>query len=91
MKGDTIRHFRDWLHNKGYDPRTQHNRVLTVLSLLKENKIQTGFSLMRDLPTYEEDPPVPFSEQDLKKLFAVMDDEDTARYKFFLGTGHRLR
>jgi integrase/recombinase XerD len=86
---DTIRHFRDWLHGKGYDPRTQHNRVLTVLSLLKENKIQTGFSLTRDLPTYEEDPPVPFSEEDLKKLFAVMDDEDTVRYKFFLGTACR--
>ncbi len=86
---DTIRSFRDWLHDQGYDPRTQHNRVLTVLSLLKENKIQTGFSLSKDLPTFEEDPPVPFTEEELKKLFGAMDTEQTARYKFFLGTACR--
>jgi len=86
---DTIRHFRDWLNAKGYDPRTQHNRVLTVLSLLKENKLTTGFSLTHDLPKFEDDPPVPFSEAELKKLFAAMDAEEKARYKFFLGTACR--
>jgi integrase/recombinase XerD len=86
---DTIRAFRDWLSGKGYDPRTQHNRVLTVLSLLKENKMSTSFSLKRDLPTYEEDPPVPFSEEQLKKLFSAMTDEEVVRYKFFLGTAAR--
>jgi integrase/recombinase XerD len=86
---DTIRAFRDWLSVKGYDPRTQHNRVLTVLSLLKENKMSTSFSLKRDLPTYEEDPPVPFSEEELKKLFSAMTEEEVVRYKFFLGTAAR--
>jgi integrase/recombinase XerD len=86
---DTIRAFRDWLSVKGYDPRTQHNRVLTVLSLLKENKMSTSFSLKRDLPTYEEDPPVPFSEEELKKLFSAMTEDEVVRYKFFLGTAAR--
>jgi integrase/recombinase XerD len=85
----TLRAFRDWLKAKGYDPRTLHNRLLTILSLLKDHKISTGFSLKQDLPTYEENPPVPFTDEDLKKLFAVMDDEEQLRYKFFLGTAAR--
>jgi integrase/recombinase XerD len=85
----TLRAFRDWLIKAGYDPRTLHNRLLTVLSLLKDYKISTGFSLKQDLPTYEENPPVPFTDEDLKKLFAVMDAEEQLRYKFFLGTAAR--
>jgi integrase/recombinase XerD len=85
----TLRQFRDYLSDKGYEPRTLHNRVMTVLSLLKEHRIQTGFSLSNDLPTFEEDPPVPFAEEELKKMFAVMNAEDRVRYRFFLGTACR--
>jgi len=82
----TIRQFRDYLLAKGYEPRTLHNRVMTVLSLLKEHKVQTGFSLASDLHTFEEESPVAFTDEHLKKLFANMDAEDTARYKSILGT-----
>ena len=85
----TLREFRDYLAARGYEPRTLHNRVMTALSLLKEHRIHTGFSLTNDLPTFEEDPPVPFAEEELKRLFAIMTDEDRDRYKFFLGTACR--
>ena len=62
---------------------------MTILSVLKENKIATGFSLKKDLPAYEEDVPMPFSEEELKKLFAAMDEQELIRYKFFLGTACR--
>jgi integrase len=81
--------FRDYLAEKHFAPRTIHNRVLTVLSLLKEHKIESGFSLSNDLAEYEEDPPVPFSEEELKTLFAQMDAEEKVRYRFFLGTACR--
>jgi integrase/recombinase XerD len=81
--------FRDFLATRQYEARTQHNRLMTVLSLLKKNKIKTDFSLTADLPEFEEEPAVPYEPSDLKKLFAVMTPEEAIRYKFFLGTACR--
>jgi integrase/recombinase XerD len=85
----TLTDFRDFLAGKRYEARTQHNRLMTVLSLLKKNKIKTDFSLSSDLPEFEEEPAVPYEPSDLKKLFAAMTDEEKIRYKFFLGTACR--
>jgi integrase/recombinase XerD len=81
--------FRDFLATKGYEARTQHNRLMTVLSLLKKNKIKTDFSLTADLPEFEEEPAIPYESNELKKLFGIMTPEETIRYKFFLGTACR--
>jgi integrase len=89
VTGDTIREFRDFLRENGYDARTQHNRVITVLSLLKKNGIRTDFSMKDDLPSYQEEIAQPYTEDALKKLFAAMDAEEEIRYLVFLGTGCR--
>ena len=81
--------FRDFLAAEGYEPRTLHNRLLLVLMLLKANGIKSEFSLVRDLPTYEEEPAIPYEPEELIKLFAAMKEEETVRYKFFLGTACR--
>jgi integrase len=86
---DTVAKFRDWMQSKGYSAKTQHNRIVTVLSLLKKNNAKTTFSLASDLPDVEDEPAIPFEPQTLKKLFAAMDDEEKIRYKFFLGTAAR--
>jgi integrase len=86
---DELCAFRDFLAAKGYEARTQHNRMMTVLSLLKANRIKTDFSLGKDLPEFEEEPAVPYEGAELKKLFAVMKPEEVIRYKFFLGTACR--
>lgn len=85
----TLSDFRDFLADKGYEARTQHNRLMTVLSLLKKNKFKTDFSLSSDLPEFEEEPAVPYEPAELQKLFAVMKAEDVIRYKFFLDTACR--
>jgi len=64
--------FRDFLAGKGYEARTLHNRMMTVLSLLQTHRIKTDFSLSSDLPVYEEEPAVPYEGAELKKLFAAM-------------------
>lgn len=81
--------FRDYLAGKGYEARTLHNRLMTVLSLLKANRIKTDFSLSGDLPEFEEEPAVPYEPVELRKLFAAMKPEEVIRYKFFLGTACR--
>jgi integrase len=81
--------FRDHLAAKGYEARTLHNRMMTVLSLLKANRIKTHFSLSSDLPEFEEEPAVPYEPAELRKLFAAMKPEEVIRYRFFLGTACR--
>ncbi len=85
----TLCDFRDFLAGEGYEPRTLHNRLLLVLILLKANGMKVQFSLVRDLPEYEEEAAVPYEPAELQKLFASMDEEETVRYKFFLGTACR--
>lgn len=85
----TLTDFRDFLAAKGYEARTQHNRLMTVLSLLKKNRIKLDFSLSADLPEFEEEPAVPYEPSELRKLFAAMKPEEVIRYKFFLGTACR--
>jgi hypothetical protein len=85
----TLEDFRDFLAAEQYEPRTLHNRLLLVLILLKANGIKIGFSLVRDLPQYEEEAAVPYEPVELQKLFASMDEEEIVRYKFFLGTACR--
>jgi integrase/recombinase XerD len=86
---DTVAAFRDWMQARGYSAKTQHNRIVTVLSLLKKNGAKTTFSLASDLPDVEDEPAVPFEAATLRKLFAAMDPEEVLRYKFFLGTACR--
>ncbi len=85
----TVCNFRDYLSAKGYEARTQHNRIITVLSLLKEHKIETDFSITDDLPTFQDEIAKAYTDEELKKLFKAMDAEEEIRYKFFLGTASR--
>lgn len=87
----TVRAFRDFLAKRGFSEKTQHNRVVTVLSLLRKNGIKTDFKLADDLPAIDEEPAIPYEADELKKLFAAMNKEQPARYSFFLGTAARDR
>jgi integrase len=74
--------------NQGYAGKTIDTRLNIVFSLLKKNGIAAR--IPRDeMPTIEEEVAVPYTEEELKRLFAEMDEEETIRYKFFLGTGCR--
>jgi hypothetical protein len=51
----TLERFADSLAAEGYSARTQHNMMLTVLSMLKANKWKTEFSLKGDLPAFQDE------------------------------------
>jgi len=88
IKVDTLRQYKRWMETQGYKGKTIDTRLNIVYFLLKKNSISVR--LPRDeMPVVEEEPAVPYSEEELKKLFAAMNEEETIRYKFFLGTGCR--
>jgi len=89
VNGDTLKRFRDFLAAEKFSEKTQHNRVVTVLTLLKKHGVKHDFSLADDLPSIDEEPAIPYESDELKKLFAAMDPEESIRYKFFLGTACR--
>ncbi len=85
---NVLRSYKKFMVAKGYAGKTIDTRLNIVFFLLKKNGISAR--IPRDeMPVVEEEVAVPYSEEDLKKLFATMDDEEAIRYKFFLGTGCR--
>jgi len=86
----TLRKFKDFMTKKGLSGKTQHNRLLTVVFMLKKNDIKNPLG-WDEFPTVEVEAAVPFEPDELKKLFdaKTTTDEDRIRYRFFLGTGAR--
>jgi integrase/recombinase XerD len=84
----TLRGYKSSMEEKGFAGKTIHNRLLTVLFLLKEHGIKNPLK-WSDMPTIEDEPAVAYTDDELKKLFATMNEEESIRYKFFLGSGCR--
>jgi integrase/recombinase XerD len=85
---DVLRRYKKFLVNRGYAGKTIDTRLNIVFFLLKKNAIAAR--VPRDeMPIIEEEPAVPYPDDELKKLFAAMDAEETIRYKFFLASGCR--
>jgi integrase/recombinase XerD len=88
IEAATLRKFKEYMQQKGHAGKTQHNRLLTVIFLLKKNGIKNPLP-WDEMPVVEVDPAIPFEPTELKKLFAAMTLEEVLRYKFFLGSGAR--
>ncbi|MGH2509963.1 MAG: tyrosine-type recombinase/integrase, partial [Ktedonobacteraceae bacterium] len=86
----TLRTYKTWMEGKGYAGKTIDTRLNIVFFLLKKNSITVRLP-KDEMPTVEEEPAVPYGDDELKKLFAKMTDEEKIRYKFFLGTACRER
>ena len=85
---DVLRKYKARMESEGYAGKTIDTRLNITYFLLKKNGIAAR--LPRDeMPTVEEEPAVPYSDEELTNLFKAMDDESRIRYKFFLGTGCR--
>jgi integrase len=87
---DVLRQYKKFMEAEGYAGKTIDTRLNIVSFLLKKNGVAAR--IPRDeMPTVETDPATPYSDGDLKKLFAEMNEEETLRFKFFLHTGARDR
>lgn len=85
---EMLERFKTALEAKKYSPKTQYNRLHIACFFLKANGVPTPSKLVV-LPTVELEEALPYENEELEKLFAEMDTEETVRYRFFLGTAAR--
>jgi integrase/recombinase XerD len=79
-----------FLESKDAAPKTINNKLMVVVFMLKEAGVVAPYKIVKDLlPTVEEEIAEPYSEKELKKLFAEMDEAEKCRYTFFLMTACR--
>lgn len=83
-----LRHYKKFMEEQGYAGKTIDTRLNIVYFLLKKNHV-TARLPKDEMPTVEEEPAVPYTDEELEKMFAVMTPEEKIRYRFFLGTGCR--
>jgi integrase len=85
---NVLRSYKKFMTAQGYAGKTIDTRLNIVFFLMKKNGIAAR--IPRDeMPIVEEEPAVPYTDEELKKLFTGMNEEESTRYKFFLGTGCR--
>jgi len=84
---DALRTYKNCLEAEGYAGNTIDTRLNIVFFLLKKNGIAAR--IPRDEMPVVEEVAAPYTDAELTKLFAAMDDEERIRYKFFPGSGCR--
>ena len=85
---NVLRIYKKSMEAEGYAGKTIDTRLNIVFFLLKKNGI-TARIPRDEMPVVEEEVAVPYTDDELKKMFPAMDDEELIRYKFFLGSGCR--
>lgn len=88
---EVLRTYKRLMEENKFAGRTIHVRLNIVYFMLKKNNITVRLP-SDEMPTTEDEPAEPYSEEDLKRLFAGMkNDEERLLYKFFLGSACRSK
>jgi len=75
-------------HDSDFDDRTVHNIFETLNTFLRTRDVLIAGKILAQLD-YAEKPPKPYTQQELKNMFAVMDEEEKLLYGLFLNSGVR--
>jgi len=75
-------------HDSDFDDRTVHNIFETLNTFLRTRDILIAGKILAELD-YADKPPKPYTKQELKDMFATMDDEEKLLYGLFLNSGVR--
>ena len=78
---DSLLAYKDFLIANGYAGKTIDTRITNVYFLLKKNGV-TARLPKDEMPIVEVEAAVPYTEEELTKLFAAMNEEQRIRYKF---------
>jgi integrase len=85
---DALRYYANEMTKREFSSKTLATRINIVYFMLKKNGIEARVPA-DELPAVEEEAAVPYTEAELRKLFAAMNREQTELYMFFLGTAAR--
>jgi integrase/recombinase XerD len=85
-----LRNYKNFLAAKGFAGKTIDTRVNIVAFLLKKNGIAARVP-KDEMPAVEIETAVPYTDEELKKMFGEMTEEEKVQYKFFLGSACRDR
>jgi len=88
MTRNDILKFMDWMRDKDADDRTIYNRLTHLKTFFAEYTLSWPM-LKTDRVKYTEPLVRVYSDADLKRLFAVTNEEETDLFQFFLVTGGR--
>lgn len=75
-------------HESDLDDRSVHNVFETLNTWLRSQSVFIAGVILAQLD-YVEKPPKPYTKQELKDMFAAMDDEEKLLYGLFLNSGVR--
>jgi hypothetical protein len=75
-------------HGSDLDDRTVHNIFETLNTFLRTRDMFIAGKILAELD-YAEKPPKPYTKQELKDMFAAMDEEEKLLYGLFLNSGVR--
>lgn len=86
---ETLKHHMRCLRERGLAGKTIDTRTTVVAQFMGAHNLKPRLKSTQK-PTVEEEPPTPYTKEELDALFAAMtDDADRIRYRFFLRTGCR--
>jgi integrase/recombinase XerD len=84
---DLISHM-GFLRSRGLSERTISNHIIRITALLRKHKVVDLLG-HEEKPQYDEPEVEAYDADQLKVLFAAIEDEEKLLFEFFLGTGLR--
>jgi integrase/recombinase XerD len=85
---ETLKYHMWTLRERGLAGKTIDTRTTVVAQFMGANNLKPRLKTTHK-PIVEEEPPTPYTKEELDALFAAMTDDERIRYRFFLKTGCR--
>lgn len=83
--------YRDWMFKDGYMPWTVVGDLMGATTMLKKNPLLPvkGLLLAEDWPDFPDTEPKPYTDEEVRAMLAVADEDEALFLRFMLGTGCR--
>jgi len=83
--------YRDWLEAEGYMPWTVTGDLMSATTMLKKNPLLPAKSLLtaEDWPDFPDTEPKPYTDEEVRAMLAVGDEDEALFIRFMLGSGVR--